>query len=285
MDIDALVKNPSRVRYLDTANGLLAFFSLIFLGIAYFAHPSFCADFLLNLAAGAITVPLIYFFARFLFYDPNSPTIIPFSVSDEDYFLKAQKLLSETVTKNPDTDVRIYAPVGIWFKNEGKDSWLKTLRHLAKEKKIYLKAVFALPPGDEPNNLAMERLRSFQDKPSVEIHYLPPTLNPCEEFYFAAPGLGIIIINEDQALFGFSAKVKDQPVSTGYLIKGEKAVKNVVAWFDSQVWPHEIGSHMLISNGREMDIYPQEHSEQEFKRIEVLYATYKDMKGSLKPNQ
>jgi hypothetical protein len=142
-------------------------------------------------------------------------------------------------------DVRIYAPVGLWYINKQKDEWLRTLARLADDEKIFLRAVFGLPPAAQGLRavlLAIQRLMLFGDKHGVKINYFPP---PREEerdsilpgtSLTAAPGLGMVAFNKDTVIQGYYLDF-ETTVSQGLRYEGHNA-SIMLRWFDNMIHKH-----------------------------------------------
>jgi hypothetical protein len=262
--VDTKGPDPNRLKLLDLANGFLALIALICLGISKAVtiqttwwqlgildqgDALWVQSLLLNMGAGLLTVPVLYAFSRWLFFDPTSPRIETFFGSPSDrIFELAQGYLQQTATAKKIITVRIYAPVGIWYEGDQKDRWLETVSRFAHDRRIYLKAVFGLPVSSEQdlkdaNSIAQKRLQHLSKKHSLEVRYFPP---PFQDMT-AAPGLGMIIFDDQLAFFGFAPQETHGPVACGFTVKGKQVLEPVLTWFDQQCF-HETCSMLLIHN-------------------------------------
>lgn len=277
MTID-LKDSRSRVRLLIGANTLLLGGAIVLLLLAMtriFGED--WSDLLLNLGAGFISVPILFFFSYFLFYDPEAPELIPFAGTEKDFFDKSIQLLDEKTGQwDKIYEVRIYAPIGIMYDHEGKDRWLEAIMQKARENRIYVKAVFALPIGDRLNEVADKRLQAFRTLPNVDIHYFPPQ-KPEKGFpYNPADGLGIVVFGEDEVLLSFAAHKNEQPVSQGFRIRNGPPISHVIDWFDNLIWEHEKGSIRLISNPSRVRLDSPEAYEEALQRSEEAFGEMYD---------
>ena len=103
--------DPSRVRLVDAINSIILLAAIISIGASTYMSDGVGRDLSINLGAGLLAVPVIYFLTRYFLFDTSAPRVETFFGSSDRIFEIAQHQLRKlSSTPNTQAIVRIYAP-------------------------------------------------------------------------------------------------------------------------------------------------------------------------------
>jgi hypothetical protein len=157
--------------------------------------------------------------------------------------------------RSPWEKMRIFAPVGLWQKDDDKKHWLEAIAKHAGAKRVReVWAVFGLPPisryGNErtPNEISedLEYMRKilnvFVRLKNVEFHYYPPA--------GASVGVGAIILESldktgGELAFGLASHGSEEVVDTGFGMDNQALFAISRQWFDDKIFRRATGNFIL----------------------------------------
>ena len=165
--------------------------------------------------------------------------------------------------KNQWERMRVFAPVGLWEKDENKTQWLEAIAKHAKTKRVReVWGVFGLPPitrygttrpfDDVVQDLKHTRklLGVFQELGNVELHFYPPSA--------ASVGVGAIILeNMDKTggdvAFGLASHGSEEVVDTGFGIDDNQLFFLARDWFDGRIFHKATRNFILHDEDKSID--------------------------------
>lgn len=145
--------------------------------------------------------------------------------------------------------IRIFAPVGLWKKDDDKRRWLNELAEHASDGTVEeVWAVFGLPPKTEVEN-GIEKSRDAE-RISEDLEYVQETLsifngmtNVRLQFYppaHASVGLGSIIFEKKdgtgQVAFALASHTDAEVVDTCFIIDDREVYSFALTWFDRRIF-------------------------------------------------
>lgn len=171
-----------------------------------------------------------------------------------------QEVVNTLTEDGPWRTVRIFAPVGLWARNEYKSEWLRTLANYCHHKKVHFQGVFGLPlhPIEKNNESIAEHqqkmryvrdnFKRFEGAEEAVLHYIPPLP--------ASPGFGVIIFESNEKTrmaLAFATELNHWVVDTAIGVQKRDDVFRVLeSWFDKQIFAESTKDFVLQDRNTKM---------------------------------